>query len=101
MTLREEILDSLADCPRTISLIEQYFKVCKVSFPRNEIFTTIYELLDDESIYIWSPKNSTPHDFKNTEKDNTDAIDEFWFDLSEKGRTEQQAIDYDPPEEDM
>jgi hypothetical protein len=97
LTLKEEILNAIADGPRNLELFESYFSNFNLNFSRGEIINQLCELLDEDFVIVGYPFESKAEAFKSA--NNTD-INDYWLDLTEKGREEQQKINLEIQEED-
>ncbi len=87
MNLREGILDALADDAESIVQIKGYLEYLKIIASDNEIVTEISKLLEQQKIVI-----VYPYDKKGTINLDIANIEDYWFDLTQEGRNEQQAI---------
>jgi hypothetical protein len=87
MTLREEILDALADDGESIETIKSWFKHVNVSFPDEEIINELTTMLKEKAITI-----AYPYDKKGSLSLDIKHIEDYWFELTLLGRSEQQHI---------
>lgn len=95
MTLRECVLDALADDSESIIQIEGYFKHTSYSVTREEVKNIIIDLLQEEMIFIEEPANKTIVEVINSDDE---SITDFWFDRTQKGIEEWNKIDFDEDE---
>jgi len=91
MTIWEEILNTFADDGESIIQIENLLRYFNISTDRDEIRKILIKMLDEGLLKVVFPYERTKADFINCEDDD---IEEFWFELTTKGRAEWEKIDY-------
>ncbi|WLD94501.1 hypothetical protein [Alkalihalobacillus sp. AL-G] len=91
LSLKEEIIDAIADGPRTLELFERYLRNFDLHFSRDEIIKQLSELLDDGMIIVGYPLNSKAEVSKSADDK---EINDYWLELTERGREEQQKISF-------
>ncbi len=87
MTLKDEILDVLADDGESIVQIRSRFEYYELNFSDKEIIDELSSLLRQGKIkiaYPYSKKGSLTFDIEN--------IEDYWFELTNEGRKEQQSL---------
>ena len=83
MNLHEGILDALIDEGESIIQIEKYLKYLKFNVTREDLTSELASLLDQQQIMI-----EYPLDYKDIIDLNPLNIEEYWFGLTNIGRSE-------------
>jgi predicted DNA-binding protein YlxM (UPF0122 family) len=81
MTIREAVLDAIADDVESIVQIENYLRCFKSDIEREEVKHILIELLHDEWIHIVHPPKKRLTDFENSYGD---AIEFYWFEQTDR-----------------
>ena len=89
VAMHDAILDSLADDGESIIQIEQYLNYLGVLYDRVYAKRSIFDLLRKGLIYISYPVGS---DMIDIEKSDDQRIEEYWFELTDAGKLEQNRI---------
>lgn len=91
MTFWEEILNVFADDGESIIQIENALRRYKIPAARSEIRKVLIKMLEEGLLKVVFPYDATEADFINcTDND----VEDFWFELTIKGRAEWEKIDY-------
>jgi len=86
-TIRFIILDELADGPESIVQIQEYYRfLLNRDIARDSIIPEIESLLKSGHIKIGYPAD--------TDVLEKDKIEDYWFDLTESGRQEQETMSF-------
>jgi len=89
MNLRESVLDAIVDDSESIIQIKNYLNYLGIPFTEKLLIDLILQLLNESTIRIVYPPNSTVHD---NEKADDITIADYWFELTEKGHKEWENI---------
>lgn len=87
MNLREGILDALVDGGESIVQIFEYMKHLGIPSDRAGILLEINQLLEQGAIRI-----EYPIDIDKIMIDEGDEVENYWFGLTQKGRSDWSAI---------
>lgn len=88
LKLREAILDALVDDPESIIQIYEYTSYLGMNVSRDQILEILNDLLIERRIKVVDPKNFNGNSLKALIN-----IEDLWFDLTETGKIEWDAID--------
>lgn len=91
MNIKEGILDALIDDGESIIQVEEYLSYLGIEFKREMVKQTLVEFLKECLVEISYPLNKSMIDFECSQGE---TIEDFWFELTEKGRKEWEKIDY-------
>lgn len=89
MSLRESVLDSLADDGESVIQIENYLKYLGMEVNRQQLISIVIELLEQETIKVVYPPGIGLAHIKSASIN----IEDFWFEQTETGRNEWNKID--------
>lgn len=92
VSMRDAILDSLADDGESVIQIEQYLNYLGVLYDRACVKGSIIDLLGKGVICICYPVGSDMIDIETSDEQ---GIEEYWFELTEAGKVEQERIVFD------
>ena len=88
-TLCEGILDALIDDGESIVQVEGYLNYLNLPTERNVIKKTLIKMLNEDQIYISYPTGHTKENFIGC---TDDKIEDYWFELTSRGRKEWENI---------
>jgi len=87
MTLREAVLDALADDGESIVQISEYLQHLAISATKEEITELLNTLFSEKKIYVAFPRNL------NIQSISSELIDYLWFELTDAGKSEWEQIE--------